>query len=69
VPMSNNTVALLTPPELAERLQIPLRTLGQWRYSGHGPRYVTVGRHVRYSPEDVEAWLDAQTRGPDAPAA
>jgi excisionase family DNA binding protein len=54
---------LLEPPTLAERLGVPETTLAQWRYRGIGPRYAKVGRHVRYREEDVEAWLDAQSRG------
>lgn len=54
---------LITPPELAELTGVPERTLAQWRYLGNGPAYVKVGRHVRYRPEDVQAWLALQTRG------
>lgn len=52
--------ALITPPELAAFLGLPVRTLGQWRYIGVGPVWVNVGRHVRYEPADVRAWLDSQ---------
>ncbi|MGI9051049.1 MAG: helix-turn-helix transcriptional regulator [Ilumatobacteraceae bacterium] len=37
------------------------RTLDQWAYQGLGPRFVKVGRHRRYRPADVLAWLEAQT--------
>lgn len=33
------------------------RTLEQWRYQGKGPAYLKVGRHVRYRPDDLDAWL------------
>lgn len=33
---------------------------------GEGPRFVRIGRSVRYRPEDVEAWLDAQVVDPKA---
>jgi DNA-binding transcriptional MerR regulator len=50
--------------EVGEHLGgIPIGTLDQWAYKGVGPAYIKVGRHRRYRPEDVEAWLDAQTRG------
>ena len=55
------STSLLLPDELAIQLGIPLRTLGQWRYTGGGPRYVKVGRHVRYRRDDVDAWLDERT--------
>ena len=52
-----------TPEEVAEHLQKPPRTLEQWRYRGIGPRYVKVGRDVRYRWSDVEKWLDEQASG------
>ena len=54
----------LTDRELAELLDIPTRTPGQWRYLRRGPAYMKVGRHVRYRREDVEGWLAEQTVTP-----
>jgi hypothetical protein len=51
---------LLTPAELAERLQVPEATLAQWRYLGRGPTYRKVGRFVRYAESDCTAWLETQ---------
>ncbi|WP_326830222.1 helix-turn-helix domain-containing protein [Streptosporangium sp. NBC_01810] len=48
------------PPEVAAYLQVPERTLTQWRYLGTGPRWSKVGRHVRYRWSDIEKWLDQQ---------
>jgi excisionase family DNA binding protein len=55
--------ALLTPEELAELLSVPTRTLDQWRYYGRGPQFIKIGRHCRYRPEAIDAWLAAQSRG------
>ncbi|MCL1599154.1 MAG: helix-turn-helix domain-containing protein [Actinomycetia bacterium] len=61
---------LLTPGELAEYLQVTEATLADWRYRGKGPRYVKVGRLVRYSQEDdVDTWLASNTAGGDPPGA
>jgi len=61
--------SLLDSAELAALLNVPERSLAQWAYRGVGPPYVKVGRHRRYRPEDVERWLERQTRGgPDAAA-
>lgn len=51
--------ALLDTRALSEQLLIPESTLDQWAYLGKGPVYLKIGRHRRYRPEDVEAWLDA----------
>lgn len=57
-----NSRALATAVEVADFLRKPERTLQQWRYLGIGPKYVKVGRDVRYRWEDVEKWLDDQAR-------
>ena len=46
----------LTATDLAERWQVPARTLGQWRYEGRGPAYVKIGGAVRYRLAEVEAY-------------
>ena len=54
-------MALATPKQVAEYLQVPERTLTIWRYKGTGPRYASVGRHVRYAWRDVEDWIRQQS--------
>jgi excisionase family DNA binding protein len=49
---------LLSPDEVAGQLGVPVATLANWRSGGVGPVYLRVGRHVRYRPADLEAWLD-----------
>ena len=66
-----------TPP--ATRCQPPLddagaavvlgcapRTLPNWRSQGRGPRFIRVGRLIRYRIEDLEEYLDARTVDPEA---
>lgn len=55
---------LATPVEVAQHLQMPEGTLVQWRYRGIGPRYLKVGRHVRYRWSDVSSWLDERAAKP-----
>jgi hypothetical protein len=43
--------------------RVPVKSLYQWRYQGHGPRAHRVGRHLRYRWEDVEAWLATTAEG------
>lgn len=49
---------LLSIDELASMLQVPKKTVHQWRYVGHGPPALKVGRHLRFRPSDVERWLE-----------
>jgi predicted DNA-binding transcriptional regulator AlpA len=56
----------LTPSDLAEREGVPLKTVYQWNSTGTGPRYMRIGRHVRYRLADVIAWENeryAENRG------
>lgn len=45
--------------ELATFLGVPVATIYQWRHKKYGPPARRVGKHLRYRPADVEAWLDA----------
>ncbi len=56
-------VQLYSPESLAEYLGVPVKTVYRWNYTGTGPKFSKVGRHVRYQPEDVRAWLNAQRVG------
>lgn len=48
---------LLTLPEVAAELKVPLATLYRWRCRGEGPPGVRVGRHVRIHRASLDAWL------------
>lgn len=52
--------ALVAPATLAERLGTTERSLSEWRIKGRGPKFIRVGRGVRYRPEAVDAWLLSQ---------
>jgi predicted DNA-binding transcriptional regulator AlpA len=48
---------LWTHQETADFLGIPCATLHDLNYKRTGPRSFKVGRHRRYDPRDVLAWL------------
>jgi excisionase family DNA binding protein len=54
--------ALLTGDDAAEILGCSPRTLASWRLSGDGPKFVAVGRLIRYRRSDLEEWLQSRTR-------
>lgn len=56
----SNTDPLIAPPSLAAELGVPESTLAQWRYLGRGPRYLKIGRHVRYRRSDITAWIETK---------
>ncbi|WP_028849830.1 helix-turn-helix domain-containing protein [Thermocrispum municipale] len=51
---------LLSVEDLSDILGIPVNTLYQWRTKGYGPPGVRIGKHLRYRPDDVNAWLNEQ---------
>jgi len=55
--------ALLTETQVAEILNLSIRTLQSWRVRRAGLKYVQVGRAVRYRRRDLIAWIDANTMG------
>lgn len=44
--------------ETAQYLGVSVKTLYQWRWQKTGPQSYTVGRFVRYRPDEVRAWVD-----------
>lgn len=59
--MGNGQV--LNTRQLAERWGCGVQTLANMRYRGGGPRWIKVGRLVRYRVADIEAYENAQARG------
>jgi excisionase family DNA binding protein len=59
--MTNTIRKLWSPQDVAEYLGVPVQTIYQWRSRGYGPPGFRVGKHVRFRPADVEAWVDAQS--------
>ncbi|WP_055565937.1 helix-turn-helix transcriptional regulator [Streptomyces atriruber] len=58
----------LTPIDIAAMFEVPLETVYQWRKKRTGPPGFRVGKHVRYDPADVRAYV-VQQRQADADAA
>lgn len=57
-----NKASLVKPAEVAEYLGTTTANLAQMRYRGTGPKFVKLGhRAVRYSWENVHAWIEANT--------
>lgn len=46
--------------EVEEIYGLKVATLRGWRFRGLGPRFLKLGRSVRYRAADIEAWI---TRG------
>jgi predicted DNA-binding transcriptional regulator AlpA len=58
----------LTPDDIAEMFEVPLETVYQWRKKRTGPPGFRIGKHVRYDPADVRAYV-TQRKSADRDAA
>ena len=54
---------LLHPRDVGKILNVSLSWLAKARLSGDGPRFVKVGRAVRYPQSAVREYIKARTRG------
>jgi len=57
---------MMTTEDLGAYLGVPPRTLEKWRSDRTGPRFVRMGTHVRYRPEDVRNWVATLVAEADA---
>lgn len=53
---------LMSVGDLSTVLQVPAATIYAWRYKGIGPTGLRVGKHLRFRPSDVHAWIQKQVR-------
>ena len=53
---------LRTEQQAAALLKISVKTLQGWRSRGGGPRFIKLGRCVRYALADLEAFVQAAVR-------
>jgi excisionase family DNA binding protein len=63
---------ILTDIEVAERLGVSRFTVRSWRLKGVGPRFLKMGRAVRYRSQDVDeyerqALVETQARSDHSP--
>lgn len=51
------------PEDLAFTLSVTKDVLRQWREKGLGPRWVRIGRQIRYDPGAVRDWIRKHEKG------
>lgn len=50
---------ILSERQVAEYLNMSAASLRKWRRLGDGPKFVKIGRAVRYKRQDVDTWLSS----------
>lgn len=54
--------SLLNTEKAASRLGLATSTLEKWRFQGIGPTFVKLGRCVRYRSDDLDIFIQYQSR-------
>ena len=49
--------------DVGRYLDVPVATIYQWRVRGEGPRAIRMGKHLRFEPEVVRAWVSEHREG------
>lgn len=62
LPTRGNDLTLVNTTQAAKILEINEKTLTNWRSTGKSPKYIKVGRSVRYRLSDLTAWIEANSR-------
>ncbi len=44
----------------AELIGAKPKTMANWRYQGIGPKFIKIGRLVKYDPDDLYAYREAR---------
>lgn len=55
----STNIEYLTRQQVADLTGFAVITLDIWRMKGRGPRFMKVGRCVRYTRADIDAWMAA----------
>jgi predicted DNA-binding transcriptional regulator AlpA len=52
---------LFAEQQAAQILRVTVKALQKWRVTGAGPRFVKIGRLVRYTEEALEEYIQQRT--------
>lgn len=61
-PIRGDDLTLVDNKQAADIIGVHYLTLQNWRSTGKSPKFIKVGRSVRYRLSDLKAWLEAKTR-------
>jgi hypothetical protein len=59
--MSNQHHRFLTPKDVQAEYGIAVQTLANWRSTGRGPKFIRVGKLIRYERDVFERYLKDHT--------
>lgn len=62
--MFNNEERIYNENEVADILNLSVKTLQQWRHLGKPPVYIKFGRSVRYLSADLKKFVENCKVGP-----
>ena len=66
--LPSSSAAMLTTVQAAQYLGLAVSTLNKWRCHGGGPKFLKLGRAVRYRQSDLEMFVAERVLGSTAEA-
>ena len=57
---------LMTEKQAAKFLGLGTQTLRNWRHLVKGPKYIKMGRAIRYNIEDLEEFIQSRKKDPES---
>lgn len=58
----DRAITILDAAQAADHVRLSASTLAKLRLQGSGPRFLKLGRSIRYSTEDLDEWLFQNSR-------
>jgi predicted site-specific integrase-resolvase len=49
----------LKPATAAEKIGVTIGTLANWRWKGIGPAFYAISGMIRYTDDEIDAWITA----------
>lgn len=59
---AKNIKKYMSETELAEYWHISIRTLQSWRLNGGGPKFLKLGKAIRYSVDEIKRFESENTK-------
>lgn len=61
--LRNDLETLLNEHDVARIIGVSVASVRRWRLLHQGPKYRKLGAAVRYSPDDLAAWIETMPTG------
>jgi predicted DNA-binding transcriptional regulator AlpA len=57
----SEVIELMTEQQASKFLELSPKTLQKYRMQGGGPKFIKIGRKIRYRRKHLDEWLETRT--------